>query len=101
MVKDEIAYVNEVKGHPRSSSVENAGFHMLVSFDFAGIHLVNWFMLLLLCTNAPLILCCDWFDCGSGQAKCEPVDLVTEDYDVLLCQRIVGSPIGTKLGSKI
>ena len=47
-----------------------------------------WFMLLLLCTSAPLVLCCDQFDHGSSQVKCEPVDLVTEDYDVSLCQRI-------------
>ena len=46
------------------------------------------FTLLLLCTSAPLDLCCDRFDRGSGQGKREPVDLVTEDYDVPLCQRI-------------
>ena len=31
----------------------------------------NWFTLLLLCTSAPLILCCDRFDRGSRQAKRE------------------------------
>ena len=45
-------------------------------------------MLLLLCTSAPLVLCCDWFNRGSRQVKHEPVDLVMEDYDVSLCQRI-------------
>ena len=39
--------------------------------------------------SAPLVLCCDQFDRGSRQVKCEPVDLVTEDYDVSLCQQIV------------
>ena len=48
----------------------------------------NWFTLLLLCTSAPLVLCCDRFDRSSRQVKREPMDLVTEDYDVLLCQRI-------------
>ena len=45
----------------------------------------NWFTLLLLCTSAPLVLCCDRFDHGSRQEKCELVDLVMEDYDVSLC----------------
>ena len=49
----------------------------------------NWFTLLLLCTSAPLVLCCDRFDNGSRQVKRDQVDLVTEDYDVSLCQRIV------------
>ena len=44
---------------------------------------------MLLCTSAPLVLCCDWFDRGSKQVKREPVDLVMEDYDVSLCQQIV------------
>ena len=48
----------------------------------------KWFSLLLLCTSAPLVLCCDRFDRGSRQVKHEPVDLVTEDYNVSLCQRI-------------
>ena len=48
----------------------------------------NWFTLLLLCTNAPLALCCDRLDRGSRQVKREPIDLVTEDYDVSLCQRV-------------
>ena len=42
----------------------------------------NWFTLLLLCTSAPLVLCCDQFDRGSRQVKRETVDLITEDYDV-------------------
>ena len=29
-----------------------------------------------------MVLCCDQFDHGSRQAKCEPVDLVMEDYAV-------------------
>ena len=45
-------------------------------------------MLLLLSTSAPLVLCCDQFYHGSRQEKCEPVDLVMEDYDVSLCQQI-------------
>ena len=48
----------------------------------------DWFTLLLLCASAPLDLCCDQFDRDSGQVKREPVDLVTVDYDVSLCQRI-------------
>ena len=46
-------------------------------------------MLLLLCTSAPLVLCCDRFDRGSRQAKRDPVDLVTQDYDITLHWRIV------------
>ena len=51
----------------------------------------NWFTLLLLhvCTSTPLVLCCDQFDRGSRQVKQEPIDLVTDDYDVTLCQRII------------
>ena len=45
-------------------------------------------MLLLLCTSAPLVLCCDWFDHGSRWIKRDPVDLVIEDYDIPLCWRI-------------
>ena len=41
----------------------------------------NWFMILLLCTSAPLDLCGD-------RLKHEQVDLVTDVYDVSLCQRI-------------
>ena len=48
----------------------------------------NWIMLLLLCTSAPLVLCCDRFDRGSRQVKRDPVDLVTEDYDITLRWRI-------------
>ena len=44
----------------------------------------NWIRLLLLCTIAPLVLCCDRFDRGSRQVKRDPVDLVTVDYDVTL-----------------
>ena len=49
----------------------------------------NWIMLLLLCTGAPLVLCCDQFDCGSKQVKSDPVDLVTEDYDIILCWQLL------------
>ena len=45
----------------------------------------NWFMLLLLCTSTPLVLGCDRFDHGSKQVKRKLVDLVMEDYDILLC----------------
>ena len=48
----------------------------------------NWITLLLLCTSAPLVLCCDWFDRGSRQVKRDPADLVTEDYDLTLRWRI-------------
>ena len=48
-----------------------------------------WFTLLLLCTSAPLVLCCDQFSCGLRQVKLKPVDLVMEDYDVSLCQQIL------------
>ena len=47
-----------------------------------------WFTLLLLCTSAPLVLYCDRFDRGSRQVKREPVDLLMEDYDVSLSQRV-------------
>ena len=40
----------------------------------------NWFTLLLICTSASLVLCCDWFNCGSREVKRESVDLATEDY---------------------
>ena len=40
-------------------------------------YISNWFMLLLLCISAPLVLCCDQFSCGSRQVQCEPVDLYT------------------------
>ena len=71
----------------------------------------NWFTLLLLCTSAPLVLYCDRFDRGSRQVKREPVDMVTEDYDVSLCQRVgvhnyytkdhIILVIGVHLGSSI
>ena len=48
----------------------------------------NCFTLLLLCTSGPLVLYCGQFDRGSRQVNREPVDLVTEDYDVSLCQRV-------------
>ena len=48
----------------------------------------NWFTLLLLCTSAPLVWCCDRFDCGSSQVKREPLHLVTKDYGASLCQRM-------------
>ena len=40
--------------------------------------------LLLLCSSAPLVLCCDRFDRGSREVKHDPVDLVMEDYDITL-----------------
>ena len=60
----------------------------------------NWFTLMLLCTGAPLVLCCDWFDCGSRQVKCELVDLVTEDYDVSHWQRILPSGLSAPIKKK-
>ena len=48
----------------------------------------NWFTLLLLCTSAPLVLYCDRLDRGSRQVKREPVDLLMENYDVSLSQRV-------------
>ena len=48
----------------------------------------NWFTLLLLCNSAPLVLYCDRFDRGSRQVKREPVDLLMDDYDVSLFQRV-------------
>ena len=33
-------------------------------------------------TRAPLVLCCEQFDRGSRQVKCDPVDVVTEDYGI-------------------
>ena len=49
----------------------------------------SWSTLLLLCASAPLDLCFARFNRGSSQVKSEPVDQVTEDYDVQLCQRII------------
>ena len=62
----------------------------------------NWITLLLLCTSAPSLLYCDYFVTGSGlrQVKREPVDLVTEDYDVSLCQGIMGISVGKGLKKK-
>ena len=61
---------------------------MSMYYGGVGAYSSNWFTLLLLCTSASLVLCCDQFDRGSREVKREPVDLVTEDYDVPLCQRI-------------
>ena len=47
----------------------------------------------------PLVLCCDWFDRGSSQVKRDPVDLVTDDYDVSLCQQIKVHNIGNCIES--
>ena len=44
----------------------------------------NGITLLLLCTSAPSVLCCDRFGRGSRQVKCDPVDLVTDDNDITL-----------------
>ena len=44
---------------------------------------------LLPCTSVPLALCCDRVNHGSRQVKRDPVDLVTEDYDLTLRWRIV------------
>ena len=55
---------------------------MITSYDS------YWIKLLLLCTSAPLVLCCDRFDRGSREVKRDPVDLVTEDYDITLRRRI-------------
>ena len=46
----------------------------------------KWFTPLFLCISAPLVLCRDWFDHGSRQVKHEPVVLITENYDISLCQ---------------
>ena len=51
--------------------------------DLAG-KVMTSFSLLLLSISAPLVLCCDRFDRGSRQVKRDPVDLVTEDYDLSL-----------------
>ena len=47
----------------------------------------NWFTLLLLCTSAPLVSCCDWFDRGSRQVKREPVDCFTLSAKRMLMTR--------------
>ena len=41
-------------------------------------------LVLLLYTSAPLVLCYDRFNHGSRLVKCDPVDLVMEDYDITL-----------------
>ena len=51
-------------------------------------HSSNCIAQLLLCTSASLVMCCDRFDLGSRQVKCDSVDLVTEDYDITLCWQI-------------
>ena len=35
-------------------------------------------------SSAPVVLCCDWFHCGSRQVKPDPVDLVTVGYNITL-----------------
>ena len=44
----------------------------------------DWITLLLLYTSPPSVLCCDQFNHGSRQVKCDLVDLVSEDYDITL-----------------
>ena len=46
--------------------------------------IVKWIMPQLLCSSSPLVFCCDQFDPGSRQVKHDPVDLVTEGYDITL-----------------
>ena len=48
-----------------------------------------WISLRLLCTSAPVVLCYDWFNRVSGQIKCDPVNLVMEDFHINLCWGIV------------
>ena len=43
----------------------------------------NWITLLLLCTSAPLVLCCDRFDHGSRQVKRDPEDYTINNNDML------------------
>ena len=45
----------------------------------------SYWITLLLCTSAPLVLWYDRFDCGSRQVKRDQVHLVTKDYDITLC----------------
>ena len=42
-------------------------------------------------------MCCDQFDHGSRQVKHEPVDLVTEDYDILQYDFVGGFEIPIEL----
>ena len=56
----------------------------------------NWITLLLLCIRTPLLLCYDRFDRGSRQVKRDPVDLVTEDFDITLRLRIVRTIVHKK-----
>ena len=53
-----------------------------------------WFTLLLLCISAPLVFCCDQFDQGSRQVKCEPVDLVMEDREYPLHSYVIANKRG-------
>ena len=48
----------------------------------------NWITLLLLCTSAALVLCCDLFNHGSRQLKRDPVDLVMDDHHIPLCWQV-------------
>ena len=81
--------------------MNNKLFILTKQFQFAGKGMTsyssNWFMLLLLCSSTPLVLCCDQFDHGSRQVKRELVDLVTGDYDASLCQRIAFLEVTIKL----
>ena len=49
------------------------------------------------CTSVPLVLRSDGFDRGSRQVKGEPVDLVMEDFDVSLYQRIESSKLKSEI----
>ena len=59
------------------------------AFNFPTICQVNdYVMQIMLCNNAPLVLCCDRFDHGSRQVKHDLVEMVMEDYDIALSWRI-------------
>ena len=71
------------------SSVGNFFFVSLFAGKVMTPYVSNCFTLLLLCTSTPLVLCCDRIDRGSRQVKREPVDMVTGNFNVSLCQRIM------------
>ena len=68
--------------------IKMVAYEVLFATEVITSYSSNWIKLLLLCTSAPLVLCCDRFDHGSRQVKRDPVGVVTEDYDITLSWRI-------------
>ena len=65
--------------------------------EFASVVLAlcssDWITSLLLYANAQLVLCCDRFHRGPMQARNDPVDLVTDDYGIILGKNAIDTSI--------